>query len=238
MITLYGSNPAFGLPQASPFVMKTEVQLKMAGLLYRLERALPTDGPKGKIPWIVDGELRIGDSTLIREHLERAHGADLDRGLTTAQRAQAWAIERLLEDHLYWIILRDHWLDDGNFARGPAHFFDPLPEEKREAARAAGRKRVADMLHAQGIGRHTQPEAEALGRRSVTALAALLADKSYLMGEEPAATDATAFAMIASLLSPVFASEFKSYALSLGNLVAYRDRMMAQYYPELAGQTG
>ena len=32
MITLYGFGPLFGLPDPSPFVLKTMTQLKMAGL--------------------------------------------------------------------------------------------------------------------------------------------------------------------------------------------------------------
>ena len=41
MITLYGFGAGFGLPEISPFVTKTEVQLKMAGLAYRKEKAKP-----------------------------------------------------------------------------------------------------------------------------------------------------------------------------------------------------
>ena len=42
MITVYGFGAGFGLPEISPFVTKTEVQLKMAGLGYVKEKARPT----------------------------------------------------------------------------------------------------------------------------------------------------------------------------------------------------
>ncbi len=35
MITLYAAGPAYGLPEGSPHVTKTEIHLKMAGLLVR-----------------------------------------------------------------------------------------------------------------------------------------------------------------------------------------------------------
>ena len=54
MITLYGFGAGFGLPEISPFVTKTEVQLKMAGLAYRKERPMPPASPKGQLPYIVD----------------------------------------------------------------------------------------------------------------------------------------------------------------------------------------
>ena len=54
MIILYGFGAGFGLPGISPFVTKTEVQLKMAGLAYRKERAKPPSSPKGQLPYIVD----------------------------------------------------------------------------------------------------------------------------------------------------------------------------------------
>lgn len=234
MITLYGSFPAFGLPQASPFVMKTEVQLKMAEVPYRLERGSPREAPKHKIPYIAEAHHRIGDSTFIREHIERQHGIDLDRGLTPEMRARGWAIERMLEDHLYWAIVYERWMVDENFERGPAHFFDNLPCEAREKARQEARRDVAANLHGQGLGRHSHAEVVALGRKSVAALSALLGNKAYLMGPAPSAADATAFAMVSALLAPLFESQLRYHAEELANLTRYRDRMMAEYYPVYA----
>ena len=47
MIILSGGGPDFGLPELSPYVTKTEVQLKMAGLVYRKERATPKEFAEG-----------------------------------------------------------------------------------------------------------------------------------------------------------------------------------------------
>ena len=64
MITLYTFGPAFGLPDPSPFVTKAEVLLKMAGLPYRMDTKGFRKAPKGKLPYIRDGEDIIADSTL------------------------------------------------------------------------------------------------------------------------------------------------------------------------------
>ena len=53
-ITLFASNPMLGLPDSSPFVIKTEVQLKMAGLTYDKVSTTPPQAPNGKLPYIND----------------------------------------------------------------------------------------------------------------------------------------------------------------------------------------
>ncbi|HEY4125519.1 MAG TPA: glutathione S-transferase family protein, partial [Rhizomicrobium sp.] len=200
MMIFYGFGPAFGLPDPSPFVIKSEVQLKMAGVPYRFQRGAPPDAPKGKIPYIQVGAHRLGDSTFIRAHIEREHVFDFDHGLSAEQRAQAWAIERMLEDHLYFAIVNERWMDDENFAKGPSHFFDGLPAEVRDAAR----ERVRANLHGQGLGRHRVEEIEALGGKSLAALSTLLGEKTYLFGDTPCGADATAFAFTAAALTPFF----------------------------------
>src|SRR5512138_3228626 len=95
MITLYGAGEGFGLPEISPYVTKTEVQLKMAALPYRKVRGQREDSPKGQIPYIDADGRRIADSTFIRHYVEKTCGVDLDKGLDARRRAEAWAIERM-----------------------------------------------------------------------------------------------------------------------------------------------
>jgi glutathione S-transferase len=71
MITLHQFGPAFGLPNASPFCMKLETWLRMAGLPYRApEMRLSALGraPKGKMPYIIDGDKTISDSTFVIDY--------------------------------------------------------------------------------------------------------------------------------------------------------------------------
>ena len=232
MITLFGFGPAFGLPDPSPFVMKTEIQLKMAGVPYRFERAAPQTAPKGKIPFIQIGAHRVGDSTFIRAHIEKHHNFDFDAGLSTHERAQAWAIERMLEDHLYFAMIQHRWMDDENWYKGPSHFFDGAPEGVAREAR----ERVRMIQHGHGISRHSHEEIAELADRSLTSLSIILGDKPYVMGEKPTGVDATAAAMTAAMLTPFFTGEIRRRAERHANLAAYRDRMFAQYYPDFAKQ--
>lgn len=230
MITLYGAGEGFGLPEISPYVMKTEVQLKMAGLAYRKIRARPDESPKGQLPFIDAGGLRIADSTFIRGFLERRYGVDFDEGLDAVQRAQAWAIERMVENQLCWIMVAERWLEPENFAKGPAQFFEGAPA----SVRAAALENMRRNLLAVGVGRHTEREVVALAVRSLAAIAAMLGDKPYLFGGRPCGADATVFGVLAGVLTPVFDGEIRRRAEGFGNLVAYVDRLMAQFYSGFA----
>jgi glutathione S-transferase len=228
MITLYGVGPGFGLPEISPYVTKTEVQLKMAGLAYRKERGQREQSPKGQLPFIDAGGERIADSTFIRGFLERTYGIDFDEGLDSRQRAEAWAIERMCENHLGWTGVHFRWMVPENFAKGPAQFFVGAPAAVRDEVLVA----VRANLRAVGVGRHSEAEIVALGVRSLAALSVLLDDRPYLMGARPCGADATVFGILAFILTLHFDSELRSRAEGFANLVAYTDRLMAQFYPE------
>ena len=230
MIALYGFGPGFGLPEISPYVTKTEVQLKMAGLDYRKARGRAELSPKGQLPLVEDDGELISDSTFIRAHMETKYGVDLDAGLSGAERAQAWAIERMIENHLGWCMVHARWLLKHNFDKGPSHFFDGAPDGVREAVR----QEVNAKVKAVGIGRHTDDEIADLGEKSLDALVQLIGGKRFVMGDQATSVDAIAFAQAAAILSPFFDSPLRRRAERFPTLVAYRDRMMRRFYPGFA----
>lgn len=234
MITLHAFAPAFGLPSPGPFVMKTEAQLQMMRLPYERVIDRPAGAPKGKLPFIEDDGTIVADSTFIRFHLEAKYAVDLDAGWDDRSRATAWAIERLVEDQLYWAMVHSRWAIDANFAKGPSHFFDALPEDIRDQARQKQRSAVLSYLDGQGIGRHGLDDLARLARHGYASLAQLLGDRPYILGDRPCGADASVFAQLASVLTPWFESPVRDAAAAHDNLVAYSRRMMAAHFPDFA----
>lgn len=236
MITLYVFGPAFGLPDPSPFVTKAEVLLEMAGVPYTKKPADVRKAPKKKLPFIKDASGTIvADSTLIRFHLERTLGIDFDAGLSPSERATAWAFEKMCEDHLYWVVMRERWVVDANFDKGPRQFFDPLPAPMRQLAVAMVRRDVRRNLWGQGLGRHAPADLEAIAARAIQSLADFLGSKSFLMGDKPCGADAFVWASVAGILCDHFETASRDMALMHRNLVAYRDRGMALWFPQSTG---
>ena len=209
----------------------------MAGLPYSKETGDARSLTQGPVALHRGPGERIADSHFIRAHIERKYGVDLDEGLDAAERAQAWAVERMLENHLNWASAYARWMIPANFEAGPAHFFDHVPEAVRAQVREDVRRHVANRLFEVGIARHSPDEIVELGDRSLLALSALFADKPYLMGERPSGVDATMFGMLAGILTLFFDSALRRRAESYPNLVAYTARLMRQYYPEHAWVT-
>lgn len=231
MITLYTFGRYFGLPDPSPFVMKGEMLLKLSKLDYQTNTKGFGKAPKGKLPYIDDNGTIVADSTLIRLYLEQKYSIDFDRALTPRERGVAWAAEKMLEDHVYWAVIYWRWLVDANFDRGPRNFFKRAPAILRPILTRMVRRRVRTRLHGHGFGRHSEAEMTTMASRAFDALSQILGDNKYLMGNEPCGADATAFAFVASTLATLFESPLQVKAASLPNLVAYHDRMMAEFYP-------
>lgn len=232
MITLYTFGPKFSLPDPSPFCMKALVLLKMAGLEFITDTADLRKAPKGKAPYMDDNGTIVPDSTFIRFHLENTYGINFDEGLTEAERSVAWVFEKLCEDHLYWAVVHSRWTGDKNFNAGPRQFFEAVPAPMRPLVISLVRRQVRRDLKGQGFGRHSEDEVVALATRGIDHLAAFLGDKPYLMGDRPSGADAIVFSSVSGLLCDLFDTPLRGATAKHENLVAYRDRLMSQYFPD------
>lgn len=231
MLTLYTFGPMFGLPDPSPFCVKGELLLKIAGLDYKLDHKGFGKAPKGKQPYLDDGGTLVADTTFIRMHLEQSRSIDFDKGLSPAERGTAWAIEKLCEDHIYWALIDERWRDDAAFAKGPSQYFRDAPALIRPLIQWKVRRSALSRLYGHGFGRHKPEDIARLTERALQAISDVLGDKPFLMGNEPVGADATVFAFMAGCLTPFFDGPCRKLASRHANLVAYRDRGMARWYP-------
>jgi len=231
MIRLHQFAPAFGLPNASPFCMKLETYLRMASLPFELVNSGDVlKAPKRKLPYIDDDGTLVADTSFIIEHLKARYGDPLDAALSPQQRAVTTAFQRLFEENLYWAVVQTRWADDAGWQKTRQAFFGTLPAPLRWFLPTLARRGLLAEMRGQGMGRHSAAEIQAIGCRDVTAVADFLADKPYMLGEQPSSLDATAHAFLANLLWAPVDSPLQRHARTRPTLEAYCQRMKARYY--------
>ena len=219
------------MPSPSPFCMKVETYLKMQGLAYEpVYVSDPTKGPKGKLPYVeVDGEL-IADSHVIIDTLESRQTQSLDEHLSQSQKATALITKRLLDEHLFWIILYSRWVPEKNWKIIQTTFFAKAPWLVRKYIAKSIRKRVLRSLRLQGLGLHSAEEIYLRGDVDLQALSTLLGEDPYFFGGRPSTLDACAYAFLAAIMHAPIESPLKRSALKYANLVALCERIDAQYF--------
>ncbi len=233
MITLYAFEPGFGMPSSSPFVTKTMILLKMADQPFETEivHDLSTT-PKGKLPYIKDGDQIVADSDVIRRHLETRYRVDFDEGLSDSDRAVGLALSRLTEEHLYWCTMYSHWQIDKHWATVKEMFFGTLPEGQKDAVADEVRQQILRDLHGHGLGRHSYEEIIDFARSDLKAIADVLGDGPFLFGDEPKSADAAVGTQILAIATDPFESPLTDAIHAQKPLVPYAKRVLNQFFPD------
>lgn len=219
-----------GVPNASPFCAKMETWLRLSGLPYVVEPVgNPRRGPKGKVPFIrLDGQ-KIGDSDAIIGQLCARHPSLPER--LKRQGPEHHALQRMMEEHLYWVIVYSRWVDDG-FDLVKLTFFAGIPAGLRDLAGWLAKAAVRRQLRAQGMGRHSADEIYDCGNRDLDAIAALLPDQGYLAGDEPGRIDATAYGVLTNIVDIDLPCRLRDIGRRYPAILAYTARMRARAFPE------
>lgn len=233
-IRLFAFGTGWGVPfeTSGPFPLKLATWLRMAEIPYEFEEENnPSKGPKGKVPWIEQGTVRMGDSSLIIEHLAARHGVDLDDHLDGAQRARAVAVQRMLEEHFHQCFEHQLFLGRGGEER-MAEFASALPIPLRWIVPTVMKRALAKQLHARGMGRHAPEVIVQQGIEDLDALSELIGEGPYALGDRPSSLDACVFGFLGVSVYVEGDNPLFQHGASLENLVGYCERMRARYFPE------
>jgi glutathione S-transferase len=226
MIKLYTFPEAFGLRNVSPFCLKVEMALEHLGLDYEIVmESDPRKSPKGKLPYIVDEGLTIADSELVLEHLDTKLDGRLYGDVSDQEHATGLAFTRLIEDHLYWMVVASRWLDDDWFHNVREGFFSNLPPVIKTVVAWVARKQVVKTYQLHGLGNHTLEEQAGFARRDFESLSRALKTGQYICGDRLTVYDFSVASLLAGLYDQKPPTWINSIADDFPEVRAYAERV-------------
>ncbi|KAK3323045.1 hypothetical protein B0H66DRAFT_474733 [Apodospora peruviana] len=245
-LIVYRNSLQQGKYNSSPFVNKLETRLRLAGVPYRTAFGTKKQAPRGKIPFVgfEDSSELIADTTLIiRKFVDDGILLDLNAALTPVQRAQDLAIRALLEEKLYFYIVRERWMD--NFYAMRPNALVGMPYLMQVVIGNFAYRAVKGALYSQGTGRLLSEEVSELKAEAWESLSAMLAEARInsslyedeepfwvLGGAEPTEADAVVYAFIAGSLVCPAGPESKNIIRGLPVLIDYAKRIHSRYFSD------
>ncbi len=217
----------WGHTNASPFCEKVLVYAQLAQIeLEEVRDLFPTAGPKGKYPWLEDGETKLGDSQAIVEHLQARHDDPLgDRALPEAVTRRCHLVRRVFEESLYFALLAERYQDPAVWQRFRKDLGAVVPAGLGRLATPLIRRDIRTIIRRQGYGRHSVEEIRRIAADDFAAVADALGDQSFFAGETPHAIDAIAFGFLSNVFETPIPTPMGALAGAHDNLRAFYDRM-------------
>ena len=245
MIDLYIPDRAFGLPNLSPFCMKLEGFLRVADIPHQIIfENNPSKGPKGKVPFIRDNGMTIGDSEIIIEYLESKLDIDMDGHLSPHQKSIHHSFSRLLEEHLSWVLAYSRTANKDNFSTLINTVLSEVPPPISNIFAWRFKHKITAQLNAQGLGRHSEDVIYKKADKDIAALSELLEDHEWFGIDYVSKLDLIAVGFLSNCLIDEMPSPLAKSIHARPNLIAYLERAQSVIFPgeyikerRLPGQT-
>ena len=215
----------FGQPSASPFCVKAMYALNASGVAWtRADTNDPRKMPHRKLPVLRTTDRLISGSDAIAAFASET-GVDIDAGLPARDRAIAHALTRMVEEHLYFLLVLDRWERDEVWPSTRDAYFHEIPAILRGLISGGIRKTSLKGLQAQGLGRLTWSERIARARADFDALAGALGNNAFLLGDVPRSVDTSVAPILAAIRSTPVRTDLQDCLAEFPDLTAYCDRV-------------
>lgn len=231
MIELFQFPPTDGASSMSPFCIKVEAYLRMVQIPYENRFIFnPSRSPKGKLPFVRDGNICVADSHLILNYLKTKYGDPLDSKLSQLERATALAFQRLIEEDLYWALLFSRWGDPDGFKHISSVIGPQLPLLMRPLILKMIRNKLLAQARGHGMGRHKPEEIVARGIEDLKAIRDFLGNKTFAFGESPSSLDAVIYGFLEPIRHAPPSNPFQRFIHMTPEFLRYGDHFRATYF--------
>ena len=227
MINLITYPAKFGTRSSSPFCIKAEYLLNMAGVPWqRQDENDPRKWPKAKLPAITVQLDIIRDSDGIRHYLE-GQDADFDKNLSDIEKAQSHTFIRMAEEHMYFHLVMDQWGNDAVWPTIRDVYFGDIPKLLRLIITRGLRAKLMKEMLAQGLGRLSPAERMERLEPDLQAIRSQLSQGEFLFGSEPCVADTSVAAVLAAMRATPIKTDLSQRIASDQLLSDYIDRVDA-----------
>ncbi len=225
---LYTFPPADGLLSYSPFCSKVEMFLRMNNLPYKTINSNPMKSKKGKLPTLRDSDgVMIDDSRFILKHLIKKHNLRIDDEFDSNSKAKGHLMQKVCEESLYFSVIYFKFIDENGWAGVKKNFSKSLPPVIKGLIMPLIRKNIRKTLYLQGTGRQSPEEIKQLAFDDLDALAAMIGEGPFALGDKISSYDASIGAFIEAIIIPKTDNPIAVYAKTKNELVAYNNRIQS-----------
>jgi len=201
LIKLFSFGENLGVADISPFVLKIDAYMRMAGIDFESSPDFNNlmKAPKGKLPYIDDEGVIVSDSFFIIRHLKKKYGVSLDKHLTDEQKAISKLIIKSLDENFYWCLIYSRWINNDTWPTIRSTLFGDMPFPLKYVVPSVARKGVKSAFIKRGMGKHSDSEILEIAEDTLQNLSVMLSDKTYFFGDSPSTLDAATYAFLAQV---------------------------------------
>ncbi|AJC48880.1 glutathione S-transferase family protein [Allofrancisella guangzhouensis] len=214
----------------SPFCIKLELYLKVAGLAYQNHFGLEFNkSPTGKMPYIQIKGKKYADSNLIISRLEQENNFFIDEHLDSQQKAIALSFIRLCEDSLYWAGLYSRWIDTDNKI-WKINFIEAsgLPKIMASIIYPVVKRNILRQLRSIGLMSLTKSEIYSKAEKDISAIANFLEVRKYFFNDKVSLLDLTVFSFLVTIGDGTCSKRLQSFVCSK-NLGSFIENIQNKY---------
>ncbi len=190
---------AYGIIDINPYAMKIALILKINNIPHQLiYQPYQNQSPTGLLPYIIDGDVILADSSAIVDYLRQQYGLASDK-VMDENNAKSWRqLEQLCENDLYPIIVHSRMLDPSGLEVMTSNKAITDTLHSKESIERVQNK-MQQLINASSISKLTQEQRYSRGLDILYEIENTINKGTLWLNQKPSTYDATVYAFLENI---------------------------------------